>query len=1005
MGAILGGGGGTVSTADTRIGSLAISQSTYGIAIPVVFGTARVAGNMIDYIDFTAIPHTTTTRSGGKGGGGVTSSHTTYTYEVAVIFALCEGSVEGVKRVWKNKEVHGSPAALRMSVYTGMDNQAPWPWMAGAHPERAISYPQTCYVASPNLELSNSATVPSFNYEVAGRDLAPGKQDAAPISIIRGILSDVQIGVGFPAKYLADTMQFENYCIVNGVYFSPAYDSQKEAHELIAALLEAANAAPVWSQGKLKIVPYGLAEQTANGATYIPPKAPLYDITHDDLVYTEGETPITIKPNLTTDRYNVQPVEILNRKNDYNVEPIKATDDADISQRGIRTADSIEMHFITEPDVATFAAQAILQRKLYIAAQYEFTLSWRHCLLDPMDVVTLTDEILGLDRHPVRILTIEEDEELNLKITAEDCPDGINSPTVYTTQAAQRPKMDYNSAPPDINPPVLFEPPAQVAEAMTICMAASGKKNTWSGANIWASYDGNTYKRIGTIEQPARHGFLLEPLRHGYSHDTNNTLVVDVSMSSAELLTATEEDADNHNTLCWVDGELIAYQNAELIAPYQYKLTNLRRGVYGTEIKAHPIDSKFVRVDDAVVRYKYRAEDIGKRFYLKFTSFNIFGNAEQSLADVEPYIFTIRGADAIEQPEFTVVQNGESLTATLAMSINSTSNIYYKYELRYGSSWETGTLVDRFASNIYTFRAPGEGTLTFWLKAIDGRGNYSKKAGRAIVSVVDLPRKNILYERKVDLSECEKQYLWRASDGRYWIEEIQRLGEYARFSDIFGGTVFVYGDAEILLPVIDLGENIIDSSCYYVRADGTIHILSVEKLADFTHFADIFGVHLTPMQPEYAKQLFSGVVVDYETRGTGYVEIRYRTSLDNVIYGTWKNISEAQFTGRYVEIAILPRSVDGIGTVGVRSVSVTIDVPDIEEIIEKISLKPERKRIRYKRKFAEVRSVALYTQDENGQQAISNIIEQTNEYVDMCILNAEGNMISGLLQKAVIRGY
>ena len=95
MGAILGGGG-TVSTADTRIGSLAISQSTYGIAIPVVFGTARVAGNMIDYIDFTAIPHTTTTRSGGKGGGGVTSSHTTYTYEVAAIFALCEGPVVSI---------------------------------------------------------------------------------------------------------------------------------------------------------------------------------------------------------------------------------------------------------------------------------------------------------------------------------------------------------------------------------------------------------------------------------------------------------------------------------------------------------------------------------------------------------------------------------------------------------------------------------------------------------------------------------------------------------------------------------------------------------------------------------------------------------------------------------------------------------------------------------------------------------------------------------------------
>ena len=205
--------------------------------------------------------------------------------------------------------------------------------------------------------------------------------------------------------------------------------------------------------------------------------------------------------------------------------------------------------------------------------------------------------------------------------------------------------------------------------------------------------------------------------------------------------------------------------------------------------------------------------------------------------------------------------------------------------------------------------------------------------------------------------------------------------------------------------MIDLGENIIDSSCYYVRADGSVHILSVETLADFVRFSDIFGARLTPMQPEYAKQLFSGVAVDYETRGAGYVDVQYRTSLDNVNYGAWKSISEAQFTGRYVEIAILPRSVDGIGTVGVRSVSVTIDVPDIEEIIEKVTLKPVRTRIRYKRKFAEVRSVALYTQDENGQQAISNIVEQTNAYIDMCILDAEGNMISGLLQKAVIRGY
>ena len=1005
MGGIFGGGG-TVSTADTRLGSIVISQSTYGIVIPVVFGMARVSGNMIDYVDFTAIPHTTRTRSGGKGGGGgVTTEHTTYTYEAAAIFSLCEGPIRAVKRIWRDKNIYSNLADIRMEAFLGNDDQRPWAWMQGKYPERAISYPNTAYVASPNLELSSSGNTPTLNYEVAGRSVAPGRDDAAPIDIIRGILCDAQIGVNFPEKYLADATQFSNYCRVNGIYFSPAYDNQAEAHELISALLQASNSAPVWSQGQLKFVPYGLARLEANGVTYTPPVAPLYDITYDDLVYEEGTPPVVIKPNLAADRYNMQSIEILNRKNDYNVEPIKATDDADISQRGIRPADNIEMHFITLPDVAQFAAQSILQRKLYVVAQYEFTLTWRHCLLDPMDVVTITDPLLGLDRYPVRIISIEEDDELNLKITAEDCPDGVNSPTVYTTQAAERPKLDYNVPAANINEPVIFEPPAQLAEAMSICMAVSGKRNVWSGANVWASYDGDTYKKIGVIEQPARHGTLLEALKHGYSNDTHNALVVDVSMSCAELMTATAADAENNNTLCYVDGELISYETAELIGEYRYRLTKLRRGVYGTKIKEHPANSKFARIDDAVSYYKYRAEDIGKRFYLKFTSFNIFGNNEQSLADVEPYIFTIHGADAIEKPAFTVVQNGESLIATLAMNINSASDIYYKYELRFGTSWETGRFIDRFTSNIYTFRAPEEGTLTFWLKAIDGRGNYSKEAGRAIVSVVDLPRKNILYEKQSDLSDANIAHMWRDDARRWWIEELQSIGEYQHFSDIFGGNVFVYGDAEIVLPVIDLGENIIDSSCYYIGHDGVIHTLSVEKISDFEHFADIFGAHLTLMKPEFAKQIFNGVSVEYETRGAAYMDIRYRTSFDQRSWGTWKNISDAQFIGRYIEISILPRSSDGIGNIGISNVKVIIDVPDLEEIVEKVYLQAERYRLKYRRSFTEVRSVALYVQDGQGQQATGNILEQTSTHIDICILDANGDMIPGLLQKAVIRGY
>ena len=1005
MGGILGGGGGTVNTADSRIGSIAITQSTYGIAVPVIFGTNRVAGNMIDYVNFTAIPHTTTTTSGGKGGGGVTSSNTTYTYEVATIFSLGEGPAQAVKRIWKDKSVYGTPGELRFTPFLGTADQQPWPWMKGAHPERALNYPNTIYVASPNMELSSSAGVPTFSFEVAGRNIANGHADARPVDIITAILYDPQIGVGFPAENMGDIESFRNYCIANGVYFSPAYESQEEAQELITQLLQASNSAPVWSQGKLKLIPYGLETITANGVTYTPPTAPLYDITLDDIVYAEGEAPIVIKPNLTADRYNVQSVEILNRNNDYNVEPVKATDDADISQRGTRPADSIEMHFITLPEVAQFAAQSILQRKLYVAAQYEFTLTWRHCLLDPMDVVTLTDPFLGLDKQPVRIISIEEDEEYNLKVTAEDCPEGVNSPTVYTTQAASRPSMDYNAAPPDINEPVLFEPPAQVAESMTICVAVSGKNNLWGGCNVWASYEDATYKKIGTVTNPARHGKLTGSFPAGYSHDTQNVMPVDVSVSRAELLTATDADATNHNTLCWVGGELVAYQEADLVGPCRYNLRNLQRGVYGTEIKTHLENSKFVRIDDAVLKYKYRAEDVGKKFYLKFTSFNCFGNAEQSLDDVDPYVYTIEGADVIDQPQFSVTQSGESLTAVLSMAINSTNNTYYTYELRMGPTWGTSTFIDRFTSSTYTFRAPSEGTLTFWIKAIDSKGNYSKDAGRAIVSVVDLPVRNIIYERTEDMSTWAIKDIWKDLDGAYRIRACKRLGDYAHFADIFGRKLLLVDSSEIVFPIIDLGPNILDESCYYVGPDGTLKIHNKEKLGDYAHFADIFGAVLTPKTPEYVKETFVGVTVDYKTIGSAYVDIQYRASLDGNNWSDLKPLAQKQFIGGYAEIHLFPHSADGSGQIVISGAAVSIDVPDIEDIIESKDIPAARTRIYYHKKFSAVKSIAPYTQDGTGMQATCWIVEQTTEYFDIEILNASGTMIAGKLQKAVIRGY
>ncbi|MBS5743584.1 MAG: hypothetical protein KHW43_08825, partial [Neisseria sp.] len=122
----MGGKTSTISNSEQRILSLQVQQSSQGLTLPVVYGRARVAGNLIWYGDFTTIETKTTTRQGGKGGGGVKQEDISYTYEAAVMMALCEGEIKGIGRIWRDKEKFESLSQLRLNLAKGGDEQPTW---------------------------------------------------------------------------------------------------------------------------------------------------------------------------------------------------------------------------------------------------------------------------------------------------------------------------------------------------------------------------------------------------------------------------------------------------------------------------------------------------------------------------------------------------------------------------------------------------------------------------------------------------------------------------------------------------------------------------------------------------------------------------------------------------------------------------------------------------------------------------------------------------------------
>ena len=86
----------------------------------------------------------------------------------------------------------------------------------------------------------------------------------------------------------------------------------------------------------------------------------------------------------------------------------------------------------------------------------------------------------------------------------------------------------------------------------------------------------------------------------------------------------TERDSRDLLTLCYVDGEFLAYANAELKGVGRYTLGNLTRGAYGSAIDSHAAGSQFVRVDDTLFRYAVPRNWIGRTVWVKLVSYNVF---------------------------------------------------------------------------------------------------------------------------------------------------------------------------------------------------------------------------------------------------------------------------------------------------------------------------------------------------------------------------------------------
>src|ERR1039458_7564705 len=125
------GRGKSTSTQQTAAVGLQVQTSVQGKPLALIYGTTRVAPNLMWYGDFTSTQESSNA-GGGKGGltggGGKGGGSGTYVYSASFQCGLGEGPLRSIWNVYADKSIT-TLAALGMSFFPGAYQQTPWSYL------------------------------------------------------------------------------------------------------------------------------------------------------------------------------------------------------------------------------------------------------------------------------------------------------------------------------------------------------------------------------------------------------------------------------------------------------------------------------------------------------------------------------------------------------------------------------------------------------------------------------------------------------------------------------------------------------------------------------------------------------------------------------------------------------------------------------------------------------------------------------------------------------------
>lgn len=645
--------GASTTTRSNKVEQFQATLCSFGTPLINIYGTAKVNPNVINYDskNFETKEKRTTVKSGKSKSTAIT-----YLYYVYVELALGTGAflengvIKDVTKVWvgdksynslsafnSNPSTQGAPLALNKG-----NNSNPTQYMQTHYPTTAVGYDKTAYCYGKIFLGEDNASMPSYSFQVRGGlvdDAYLGDSiDANPAYIIKDILTQIGLGGSIDT---ASFNNYANYCKQADMLVSTpsdAFTSQKKASDVVTELLELTNTYMFWSVDRFKFVP---RDDQRYGA-WNPNTTIIYDLDEDDFIEQSGGSPVIFKRKTSEEIYNYITVNFTNRVRDYEEESISFQDLDSINKYGVRSVTYDAKWYHTKARALKYA-----KMKARIAQnetnQYQFQLDWKYSRLECGDLLRISCDSINLSNQVVMVSEITESKDGIITVTALKRSDGRYSEAPYSIDDNYI-YQDFNVEPS--NTRVMFlTPPSDLvtsANGLEIWIGLQGETSSWGGCDVFVSDKDGEYSQAGTQGVSSIFGKIGTAM-------TASSTTVDVTFSNpetVELLAGSEFDAQNGNTLIWVNGECMSYTSATLLSgKNKYRLSGLIRGQYGTKAVAHSVNDAVAVLDGGMYVLPLTKHYQGKTLYFKFPSFNVFKANNQSINDLDYFTCVANVAD------------------------------------------------------------------------------------------------------------------------------------------------------------------------------------------------------------------------------------------------------------------------------------------------------------------------------------------------------------------------